>query len=218
MGAGPLAKRFALSLALALPLAVPLAGCAGSDAFTARVSELPTNWRAVATEDDRNRLRKWRDAFVEGLAAANRTNANDVRAAGVLLQPDLGIDKPMPPVGDYRCRTTKLGSSDPGSDMTYIEYPWFECRVEDRGNGTLRLTKLTGSQRPIGTIFEAERNRAVFLGVLQLSDETAKIPYGRDKDRDMAGWVQRIGAARWRIIFPRPHFESVIDVLELVPQ
>jgi hypothetical protein len=41
--------------------------------------------------------------------------------------------------------------------------------------------------------------------------------YGVDKDRDVAGFVERIGPNRWRLVMPRPHFESIVDVMELVP-
>ena len=41
--------------------------------------------------------------------------------------------------------------------------------------------------------------------------------YGRDPDRDLAGWVERIGDNRWRLILPYPIYESTLDVLELVP-
>jgi hypothetical protein len=41
--------------------------------------------------------------------------------------------------------------------------------------------------------------------------------YGRDQERDVAGFVERIGPNRWRMLLPRPHFESQIDVMELVP-
>ena len=41
--------------------------------------------------------------------------------------------------------------------------------------------------------------------------------YGRDLDRDLAAWVERVDQRRWRMLFPRPHFESKIDVIELVP-
>jgi hypothetical protein len=41
--------------------------------------------------------------------------------------------------------------------------------------------------------------------------------YGRDSERDVAGYVERIGPNRWRLIMPRPAFESVMDVMELVP-
>ena len=41
--------------------------------------------------------------------------------------------------------------------------------------------------------------------------------YGRDAERDLAGWVERVGPAQWRIILPAPRFESLTDVVELVP-
>jgi hypothetical protein len=41
--------------------------------------------------------------------------------------------------------------------------------------------------------------------------------YGADPERDLAGYVERIGPNRWRLILPYPRFESMIDVLELVP-
>ena len=41
--------------------------------------------------------------------------------------------------------------------------------------------------------------------------------YASDPDRDVAGGVERIDAARWRMILPYPRFESTIDVVELVP-
>jgi len=59
--------------------------------------------------------------------------------------------------------------------------------------------------------------REVFLGTLVLGDEGRAMQYGRDPDRDVAGFVERIGPNRWRMLMPRPHFESQIDVLELVP-
>lgn len=138
---------------------------------------------------------------------------------GVLLQPDVALENPLPPTGSYKCRTVKLGSSDPATNLSYVVYPWFDCVIADseRGGGSLRFTKTNGSQRPIGTIFKDQRTRGVFLGTMQLTDETAKIPYGRDMDRNLAGFVERVAPSRWRILFPRPHFESVMDVMELVP-
>ena len=59
--------------------------------------------------------------------------------------------------------------------------------------------------------------RQTFLGTLVLGDETGALHYGRDRERDIAGFVERIGPARWRLLMPRPHFESQMDVMELVP-
>jgi hypothetical protein len=57
----------------------------------------------------------------------------------------------------------------------------------------------------------------VLLGTLVLGDERRALQYGQDATRDVAGYVERIGPARWRVIMPRPHFESQLDVMELVP-
>jgi hypothetical protein len=52
---------------------------------------------------------------------------------------------------------------------------------------------------------------------LVLGDEARAMEYGRDPDRDVAGWVARIDDNRWRLILPYPRYESTIDVVELVP-
>ena len=33
----------------------------------------------------------------------------------------------------------------------------------------------------------------------------------------MAGYVERVGEKRWRLVLPWPKFESIVDVVELVP-
>ena len=79
------------------------------------------------------------------------------------------------------------------------------------------LSKRTGSQRPVGLLFRDGNARAIFLGTMMLGDETSALQYGQDAARDMAGVVERIGARRWRLTLPSPAFESLIDVVELVP-
>ena len=59
--------------------------------------------------------------------------------------------------------------------------------------------------------------RLVFLGTLALGDETRAMQYGQDETRDVAGYLERIGPQRWRLVMPYPHFESLTDVMELVP-
>src|SRR5690606_20523521 len=41
--------------------------------------------------------------------------------------------------------------------------------------------------------------------------------YGSDRMRDMAGLVERVGDNRWRLVLPAPAYESLLDVIELVP-
>ena len=82
----------------------------------------------------------------------------------------------------------------------------------------MSFAKLTGSQRPIGMFLPFPgQQRMVFLGTLQLGDEQRALQYGRDRERDMAGVVERIGDNRWRLVLPYPAFESTLDVIELVP-
>ena len=48
--------------------------------------------------------------------------------------------------------------------------------------------------------------RQVFLGTLVLSDERRALQYGQDETRDVAGFVERIGPNRWRLVMPQPAF------------
>lgn len=211
------ATIFAISAALMLSSCAYTTGVTGTEAGANPNQELPTYWRSIATLDDRNRIASWRRSFREGVAdAAASGHANEVAAAGALLQPDSGLADPRPPAGYYRCRFYKLGSQ--GSvPLSYVAYPWFRCRIDDQGD-TLRFTKLTGSQRPVGTFYPENRLRMIFLGVLVLGDERRAHVYGRDASRDMAGALERIGDNHWRIVLPYPRFESLVDILELVPE
>ena len=60
--------------------------------------------------------------------------------------------------------------------------------------------------------------RGVFLGTLVLGDEDRAMRYGQDETRNVAGYLERIGERRWRLVMPRPHYESLTDVMELVPE
>jgi hypothetical protein len=42
--------------------------------------------------------------------------------------------------------------------------------------------------------------------------------YRQDDQRDIAAYLERIGPNRWRLVMPKPRFESQLDVMELVPQ
>lgn len=200
-------------------MAFALHGCATlrSGAASASASvDSTVEWRDVATEHDRDRLRQWRTAWVQGLAKAQAAgHGAAIAGEGALLQPDAALAWQDPPAGNYRCRVIKVGAKSSGL-LDYIAYPAFNCRLRAE-NGTLSFAKLTGSQRPIGLFFPDTSKRMIFLGTLQLGDEKIALQYGRDRERDMAGIVERIGKQRWRLALPFPHFESTIDVLELIP-
>ncbi len=189
-------------------------------AATAR-KPVSTDWRAVATSPDTTRLHDWREAFVQALGEARAAGKRaDVAREGALLAPDAALVDPLPPPGNYRCRTLKLGNGrrdmGSGSGLGFIAYPAFNCRVVREGDVS-SLAKLNGSQRFTGLMFHGGDRRDVFLGTMSLGDETRSLQYGRDPDRDMAGAVERIGPRHWRVVLPYPRFESTLDVVELVP-
>jgi len=192
-----------------------LAGCSTIRQQPAMVPQPTNDWRRVATEDDHERLRKWRNAFVEGLAAARKAgHGAEIAKEGVLLEPDAALGGPIPD-GNYRCRLIKLGAKAEGM-LDYVAYPAFRCRVD---TGKRRhFAKITGSQRTLGILFPDSQLREVFLGTLVLGDEQNALQYGVDETRDVAGFVERIGERRYRLIMPQPHFESRMDVMELLPE
>jgi hypothetical protein len=207
-------KRLPLPLLLA-PLL--LAGCATGEAGPAATVPAAAGWRDVATDFDRERVRKWRTAWVRALADARRGgHSAEIAAEGVLLEPDAALRGATPPPGDYRCRVLKVGGQGEGS-LRYVAYPQFDCRIS-AGAGAMDFVKLTGSQRPIGRLFPDGPRRLIFLGTLQLGDEQGVLRYGHDRQRDMIGLLERIGERRWRLAFPYPAFESTLDVIELLPK
>lgn len=195
-----------------------LAGCAVvPDAAPVAVDGVPEpgSWRATATAQDRDRIRGWYSSWEAALADARaKGDGAKVAAEGKLLLPMAALPNPHLPPGSYKCRTVKVGSM--GKPPGLIAYGWFECRVTSE-QGIVSLVKASGSQRPIGLIFPDDMRRQIFLGTLLLADETVPIDYGSDRMRDLAGLVERIDANRWRIVFPRPAYESLLDVIELVP-
>ena len=202
---------------LHLLLLASLAGCDVIEQPQGLIPHWTTAYKEVISESDRVRLRDWRKTFVGALDAARKSgHGAEVAREGSLLDPDAAIPGPAIPDGSYRCRVIKLGARDPGN-LDFVTYPPFACRVH--AQRTLqRLTKLSGSQRYVGLIFPGDAIRKLFLGTLVLGDETRALQYRQDEQRDVAGYVERIGPNRWRLLMPEPHFESRLDVLELVPQ
>lgn len=199
------------SLLLAAAL-LPLTACASFQ--PAVITHQTRDWRQVVTEGDRERLRDWRTAWTRALAAAQRAgHGGDIAREGALVQPDAALPNPALPNGSYRCRTIKLGAKSEGL-LNYIAYPAFTCRVQQERD-VQGFAKLTGSQRQVGLIFPNDQLRSVFLGTLVLGDESRAMQYGADRERDVAGYVERIGPNRWRLVMPSPRYESLVDVLEL---
>jgi hypothetical protein len=205
-----------LKIGFGLAACAMLTACGGGERPAAVSSAAPADWRRVATDADRERLRVWRRAWVEALAKARGSgNGKAIAAEGALFDPDHALDVAMPPEGRYKCRMFKLGAR--GTAMRdFTAYPYFECRVVGEGDVS-SIYKSSGSQRPVGLAFPDGSARAIFLGTMMLGDEKTALDYGRDANRDMAGIIQRIGERRWRVTLPYPRFESMLDVIEMVP-
>lgn len=201
---------------LALAFILTSAACNTVMQPAGMISNWTTAWRDVATPADRARLSAWRTNFVDALAAARKSgHSAEIAREGALLDPDAALGGRRLPDGAYRCRVIKLGAKSEGM-LDYVSYPPFDCRVRAERN-LQRLEKVSGSQRYVGLIFPNDAMRQVFLGTLVLGDETRAMQYGEDPKRDVAGFIERIGDNRWRLIMPNPQFESRLDVMELVP-
>jgi hypothetical protein len=199
-----------------LSFALVLSGCSVIAPPTRMIPDWSRDWHRVATESDRKRLRDWRQTFVAAIDAARKSgHSAELAREGVLLDPDAALGGGPIPNGAYRCRVIKVGAKSQGM-LDYVAYPAFTCSIAAQRD-LQQLAKLNGSQRQFGLIFPGDLLRQVFLGTLVLGDETRALQYGQDDSRDVVGYVERIGPNRWRLVMPSPHFESQLDVMELVP-
>ena len=203
--------------AVLIALALACSGCDVIEQPNGLIPQWTTAYKEVISQTDRVRLRDWRKTFVGALDAARKSgHSGEIGREGVLLDPDAAQPGPAIADGMYRCRVIKLGARDQGN-LDFVTYPAFSCRVHAQ-RSLQRLTKLSGSQRYVGLIFPGDAIHNVFLGTLVLGDESRALQYRQDETRDVAGYLERIGTDRWRMLMPQPHFESRLDVMELVPE
>jgi len=198
-------------------LAVLTSGCDVIEQPSGLIPRWTAAYKQVISESDRVRLRDWRKIFEKALESARKSGHQaEITREGALLDPDAALAEPAIPNGLYRCRVIKLGSQSPDV-ANYAAYPTSTCRVRAERD-LQRLSKLSGEQRYVGLIFPFDAIRKVFLGTLVLGDERRALQYNQDEKRDVAGHLERIGDRRWRLVMPQPHFESQLDVMELVPE
>jgi hypothetical protein len=135
-------------------------------------------------------------------------------AAGALLDSRPGGEGAHPSAGSYRCRSLRLGTTDPDAPA-FIAYPAFRCRIRVEGGFTI-FEKTSGSQRTAGVILPGTPNRSVLIGTEALGSEAGFPAYGADAARDRIAAVERVGPDRWRLVFPHPSNGAVLEVMELV--
>jgi hypothetical protein len=173
------------------------------------------NWQLVATDEDRDRIRGWRDTWLAAVAKARKGGRGaDIDRLGELADPDRALTDPLPPAGAYRCTVYKIGAAGTAvADFTAFEPT--DCEIAPAGALT-EFHKTGGVQRPDGLLY-GDGPRAIFLGTMVYGDEIKPFRYGQDRLRDMAGYIERIGDKRWRLVLPAPRFESMLDIIEIVP-
>lgn len=164
----------------------------------------------LITKADRLKLENYEMTKTKALDEARRgaTHAEVAPIETLLKLPALPFSEKFNPLGNWKCRTTKLG----GAPAVTV-YGWFRCRITDDGSGWT-LEKMSGSQRTKGRFFTESDNRLTYLGVGYVNND--KPPkYGAGPESDQIGYVYRTGDNTMRIEFPAPHYESVFDILEL---
>lgn len=198
-------------------LALAMGGCTHTNRMfgPAVAADQTLDWRAIATDADRERLRGWRDTWLAAMTAARAADPAAVPADDKLFLPDFALDHALPPMGDYHCRVFRLGGRGTAMAAFSVGDPGL-CRIDAAG-AHLRFTRLDGRQRPDGLLFAGTTGQGIFLGTLLLSDEAAPIPYGVDDRRDIIGLVDRVGERRWRIAIPDQALGPRIQLIELTP-
>jgi Domain of unknown function (DUF4893) len=173
-------------------------------------------WRQVIAPADQDRFDRLAEAIEEGdrQAAASDPAPADLALLRSILDP---ADQPIIPdelVGDWRCRTLKVGD-------ILVAYAPFKCRIRLIG-GMLFLEKVSGSQRLSGHLYADGGTRLVLLGAATVNDEPQRTysPIAGEADladpqMDVVGVLTQYAPGRLRIVFPWPHFESVYDVMAL---
>lgn len=171
-------------------------------------------WQDDASPYDVQRLAKLDEAKAKGLAEAQ--SGVDMDTIHAVLDPASQAVSADWLMGNWRCRTIKLGGATPD-----IVYGWFRCRIARR-DGNLFFEKLSGSQRIAGNLYPHESGGFVLLGALSVKGEPQHSYSGNRPSvgapttpDDAIGLLSGTGDNSARIEFPYPVQESTFDVIEL---
>ncbi|MEP7454793.1 DUF4893 domain-containing protein [Phyllobacterium sp. SB3] len=164
----------------------------------------------IITASDKARLESYETIKKQALDEA-KTDGNAANVAEldkIFTAAALSFNEDFDMTGDWQCRTTKLGKTTP-----LVIYSWFKCRVTDDGSGWM-LEKISGSQRTKGRFFTESDTRLTYLGSGYIAGDQPK-KYGAGADTDEVGYTYKTSKDSFRIEFPAPARESLLDVLEL---
>lgn len=183
----------------------------------AEAPALPSDWKAIATKADLDRIERIGAAWAEGLNEARAADFGaEIDKEGPLLDPAGALPRPAPPPGTYRCRIVKLGFGDVEADRAFQTFKPFTCfvSVED---ALLVFIKANGTDLPAGRLWDDGDARLVFLGAMAPREGEPAPAYSTEPLRDRSGVVERVGDFRWRLVSPWQSKDARIEVMELVP-
>lgn len=201
---------------LAIIASCALAGCAAKPVAVVPVVLSASFVQAPADEGASQVIRPEDQARIDALpatwkAAWGRSQQRTRSGEGALLEPGGALDHPELSPGSYNCRVIRVGRR--AGVKRLRSFPAQYCHV-GAADGVLNFTKQTGSDLPAGILYKGE-NRYTFIGALQRRPGDNTLTYGKDRARDVAGVVERVGPFRWRMVFPMS--EQDLDVIELTP-
>lgn len=175
---------------------------------------------APLRDDDVRRLEQIDEAAGLALRAAfAKGKPDDLAAMTKALRGEAQNAVPNQLVGDWSCRTYKLGG-----ELGLVSYPPFKCRVTGAENGAVLFEKLTGSQRVRGLVRLEESGAMVLAGVAYIAGDTppdyGALPEAVDVSATpqilpAIGRIEMTGPNTARILFPFPFVESTLDILQL---
>lgn len=177
----------------------------------------PNSWKALATPDDEDRLRRIDGAWTAALAEARPRNRAAITREGALLEPAGGLTRAAPSPGQYRCRVITLGRGTRHHTPVFQTFKPQTCFVQAEEK-LLVLMKATGSSLPGGRLWDDGDKRLVFLGAMAPKPGAGAPAYGSDARGDRAGILERVGDFRWRLVTPWQADGPTIEVMELVPE
>ncbi|KNG95212.1 DUF4893 domain-containing protein [Pseudaestuariivita atlantica] len=160
-----------------------------------------------------------RNDLLLGNALRGALNNGAPSDVALLVEAMRGGPGPVSPVGDWKCRTMKLGDILP-----LVVYGNFRCRITEVERGHWRLEKLTGSQRTSGDLWETE-GAVEYYGVgYVLNGPSASYdtlppesqePVNPGQTVAVIGFFEQMGENRARLLQPDPILESDYDILYL---
>ena len=161
----------------------------------------------LMTGADKKRLAEYGETRKQAIAEAKSGLPDEVKQFDALLAKPFVSFQGFDMTGNWQCRTIKAGKI-----ARLVIYDWFKCKVTDDGSGWT-LEKTSGSQRTKGKFYDDGDKRLIYLGSFFVAGDPIK-PYGAGPESDQVGYAFRTGPKEWRIEFPAPYYESVLDILE----